>query len=342
MNKNELPNTVKAMLAGSKGLLAMDESTPTCNKRFEEAGIPQTEEYRRAYREMIVTTPGLADCISGAILYDETIHQSTKNGVPFIKVLEQAGIIPGIKVDEGTTYLPGSPGEKITNGLDRLPERLNNYYALGARFAKWRAVIAIGPHIPSDECIHVNMHELAVYAAMCQQAGLVPIVEPEVLMDGPHDLKKCFDVTEKVLHVLFEKLCNENVDLQAVILKPNMVLPGMTCPRQAGIDTVAEATITCLLQSVPVEVPGIVFLSGGQSPEMAAAHLNAMHVKFEDKLPWALTFSFARAIQKPALEIWKGKNENVEAAQQMLRRRACLDSAARRGEYTPDMEKDTV
>ncbi len=327
------------MLAGSKGLLAMDESTPTCNKRFEEVGIPQTEEYRRAYREMIVTTPGLGDCISGAILYDETIHQSTRNGTPFIDILKQAGIIPGIKVDEGTTDLPGSPGEKMTNGLDGLPARLNKYYTLGARFAKWRAVIAIGPHIPTDECIETNMHDLATYAAMCQRAGLVPIVEPEVLMDGPHDLKKCFDVTEKVLNVLFEKLRGQNVDLHAVILKPNMVLPGLSCPRQAGIDTVAEATITCLLQSVPAEVPGIVFLSGGQSPELATAHLNAMHVKYEDRLPWALTFSFARAIQKPALEIWKGKDENVAVAQQMLRHRACLDDAARRGEYTPEMEK---
>jgi fructose-bisphosphate aldolase class I len=340
MNTKELIDTVNSLLAGSKGLLAMDESTSTCNKRFEEAGIPQTIEYRRAYRELIVTTPCLGDCISGAILFDETIYQSTKHGVLFIDMLKQAGIIPGIKVDEGTADLPGSPGEKITRGLDGLPDRLTKYYALGARFAKWRAVIAIGPHIPTTECIEVNMHELAVYAAMCQEAGLVPIVEPEVLMDGPHDLKKCYDVTEKVLHILFENLHKQNVNLNAVILKPNMVLPGLTYPRQASIATVAEATVTCLLQSVPAEVPGIVFLSGGQSPEMAAAHLNAMHVKYEDKLPWALTFSFARAIQEPALETWKGKDENVPAAQQKLRHRACLNNAARRGEYTPDMENN--
>jgi fructose-bisphosphate aldolase class I len=340
MNTKELINTVNALLAGSKGLLAMDESTPTCNKRFEEVGIPQTTEYRRAYRELIVTTPGLGDCISGAILFDETIHQATKDGVLFIDLLKQAGIIPGIKVDEGTTDLPGSPGEKITEGLDGLPDRLTNYYALGARFAKWRAVISIGPHIPTSECIEANMHELAVYAAMCQEAGLVPIVEPEVLMDGPHDLKKCYDVTEKVLHVLFENLDKQNVNLKALILKPNMVLPGLNCPRQASVATVAEATVTCLLNSVPAEVPGIVFLSGGQSPEMATAHLNAMHVKFEDKLPWVLTFSFARAIQAPALEMWKGKDENVPAAQHKLHQRACLNNAARRGEYTPNMENN--
>jgi fructose-bisphosphate aldolase class I len=340
MNTKELINTVNLMLAGSKGLLAMDESTPTCNKRFEEAGIPQTVEYRRAYRELIVTTPGLGDCISGAILFDETIYQATKSGVLFIDILKQAGIVPGIKVDEGTTAFPGSPGEKITEGLDGLPDRLTKYYALGARFAKWRAVITIGPHIPTTKCIDANMHELAVYAAMCQEAGLVPIVEPEVLMDGPHDLKKCYDVTEKVLRVLFENLDKQKVNLKAVILKPNMVLPGLNCPRQASIDTVAEATVTCLLHSVPVEVPGIVFLSGGQSPEMATAHLNAMHVLYKDKLPWALTFSFARAIQAPALEKWKGKDENVPTAQQLLRHRACLNNAARRGEYTPDMENN--
>ncbi|GAC1556974.1 MAG: fructose-bisphosphate aldolase class I [Mucilaginibacter sp.] len=340
MNIKELINTVNSMLAGSKGLLAMDESTPTCNKRFAEAGIPQTIEYRRAYRELIVTTPGLGDCISGAILFDETIYQSTKSSILFIDMLKQAGIIPGIKVDEGTIDLPGSPGEKITQGLDGLPDRLAKYYALGARFAKWRAVIAIGPHIPTAECIEANMHELALYAGMCQQAGLVPIVEPEVLMDGPHDLKKCYDVTEKVLHVLFENLAKQNVNLKAVILKPNMVLPGLNCPRQASIDTVAEATVTCLLNAVPAEVPGVVFLSGGQSPEMATAHLNAMHLKYEDKLPWALTFSFARAIQAPALEAWKGKDENVPVAQRLLRHRACLNNAARRGEYTPDMENN--
>ncbi|MDF2433028.1 MAG: fructose-bisphosphate aldolase, class [Mucilaginibacter sp.] len=333
METNELINTVTALFEGDKGLLAMDESTATCNKRFEEVGIPQTEEYRRKYRELIVTAPGLGKCISGAILYDETIYQSTKDGVLFTDKLKQAGIIPGIKVDEGTTDLAGFPGEKITRGLDGLKERLAKYYELGARFAKWRAVITINAVIPTKGCIEANMHALARYAALCQEAGIVPIVEPEVLMDGSHDLKRCFDVTANVQHILFDQLFDQNVNLQALILKPNMVLPGLSSPKQASIDKVAEATVTCLLQSVPAAVPGVAFLSGGQSAELATAHLNAMHVKYKGKLPWALTFSFARAIQQPALEIWKGEDENVEKAQQMLVHRASLDNAARRGEY---------
>jgi fructose-bisphosphate aldolase class I len=340
MKTKELINTVTALLAGDKGLLAMDESTGTCNRRFEEVGIPQTIEYHRVYRELIVTTPGLGKCISGAILFDETIYQRTKEGVLFVDVLKKAGIIPGIKVDEGTTDLAGFPGEKITMGLDGLKERLEKYYALGARFAKWRAVIRINPGIPTRGCIEANMHALARYAALCQEADLVPIVEPEVLMDGSHNLKRCFDVTANVQHVLFDQLYAQNVNLGCIILKPNMILPGLSSPKQADIETVAEATVTCLLESVPAAVPGIAFLSGGQSPEMATAHLNAMHVKYKGKLPWALTFSFARAIQQPALEIWKGKDENVQAAQKMLYKRASLDNAARRGEYSPDMEKD--
>ena len=339
MKTKELINTVTQLFAGSKGLLAMDESTATCNKRFEEAGIPQTIEYRRAYREMIVTTPGFGKFISGAILYDETIYQATKDGKLFIDILKEAGIVPGIKVDEGTMDLAGFPGEKITMGLDGLKERLAKYYELGTRFAKWRAVITIGAAIPTRGCIEANMHALARYAAMCQEAGIVPIVEPEVLMDGAHNLKKCFDVTKKVQHVLFDQLFAQNVNLQGVILKPNMILPGLSSSKQADIDTVAEATVTCLLQSVPAAVPGVAFLSGGQSPEMATAHLNAMHVKYRGKLPWALTFSFARAIQQPALDLWKGEDENVKAAQQMLLKRASLDDAARRGEYNPAMEK---
>jgi fructose-bisphosphate aldolase, class I len=339
MKTKELTDTVTALFAGDKGLLAMDESTHTINKRFEEAGIPQTIEFHRAYREMIVTTPGLGKCIGGAILYDETMYQATKDGKRFIDVLKDAGIVPGIKVDEGTTDLAGFPGEKITTGLDGLSERLAKYYNLGARFAKWRAVIAISAAIPTRGCIEANMHALARYAAMCQEAGLVPIVEPEVLMDGSHNLKKCFDVTEKVQHVLFDQLFAQNVNLQHVILKPNMVLSGLSSPKQADVETVAEATVTCLLQSVPAAVPAIAFLSGGQSPEMATAHLNAMHVRYRGKLPWALTFSFARAIQQPAMEIWKGRDENVKSAQQMLYHRASLDNAARRGEYTAEMEK---
>jgi fructose-bisphosphate aldolase class I len=272
-------------------------------------------------------------------LYDETIYQATKEGVLFIDILKKASIVPGIKVDEGTIDLAGFPGEKITVGLDGLPGRLAKYYKLGARFAKWRAVITINSVIPSKGCIEANMHALARYAAMCQAAAIVPIVEPEVLMDGSHDLKKCFDVTQRVLHVLFDQLFTQNVNLHAVILKPNMIVPGLSCARQASVDKVAEATVTCLLQSVPPAVPGIAFLSGGQSPELATAHLNAMHANFKGKLPWALTFSFARAIQQPAMDLWKGKDENVKAAQQMLYHRASLDNAARRGEYDPNMEK---
>ncbi|BAU52921.1 class I fructose-bisphosphate aldolase [Mucilaginibacter gotjawali] len=339
MKTKELSNTIKSLLAGDKGLLAMDESTGTCNKRFEEAGIPQTIEYHRAYREMIVTAPGLGKCISGAILFDETIHQATKEGVLFIDILKKAGIVPGIKVDEGTTDLAGFPGEKITLGLDGLKERLARYYQLGLRFAKWRAVISISSVLPGRGCIEANMHALARYAALCQEAGIVPIVEPEVLMDGPHDLKKCFDVTSRVQHVLFDQLYGQNVNLKYLILKPNMVLPGLSNPKPASIDKVAEATVNCLLQSVPAMVPGIAFLSGGQSAELATAHLNAMHVNFKGKLPWALTFSFARAIQQPAMELWKGKDENVAVAQKMLYHRASLDNAARRGEYTPEMER---
>ena len=328
-------------MAGDKGLLAMDESTPTCNKRFEEVGIPQTEEYRRAYRELIVTTPGLSDCISGAILYDETIYQATRDDRLFIDVLKGCGIIPGIKVDEGTINLAGFPGEKITEGLDGLPERLSKYYSLGARFAKWRAVITIGHSTPTKGSIEANMHLLARYAAMCQEAGIVPIVEPEVLMDGSHDLKTCFDVTSRVQHALFDQLFTQRVNLHALILKPNMVLPGLSSAKQADVNTVAEATVSCLLESVPPAVPGVAFLSGGQSPGLATAHLSAMHVMFKNKLPWALTFSFARAIQQPALEIWQGKDENVKAAQQALYHRANLNNAARRGEYDPAMEKES-
>jgi fructose-bisphosphate aldolase class I len=339
-SNKELIVTAKALMAGNKGLLAMDESTSTCNKRFAEAGIPQTVEYRRAYRELIVTTPNLGDVLSGAILYDETIYQSTKDGVLFIDVLKQAGIIPGIKVDEGTVDLAGFPGEKITQGLDGLRERLAKYYQLGARFAKWRAVITIDKNIPSKGAIEANMHELARYAALCQEAGIVPIVEPEVLMDGDHSIKKCFKVTEKVLNVLFKQLAEQRVDLRGIILKPNMVLPGLASDKQEGINKVAKETVTCLLKAVPAIVPGIAFLSGGQSAELATAHLNAMHVKYKDKLPWALTFSFARAIQQPAMEIWKGLDENVAEAQKTLYHRASLDNAARKGVYTPEMEKN--
>jgi len=338
MDIKALKNTAAALMAGDKGLLAMDESTATCNKRFAEAGIPQTVEYHRRYRELIVTTPGLGECISGAILFDETIYQATNDGVLFVDILKQAGIIPGIKVDEGTVDLAGFPGEKVTEGLDGLRDRLAKYYSLGARFCKWRAVITIGDNIPTPGCIDANTHLLARYAALCQEAGMVPIVEPEVLMDGDHTIERCFEVTSKTLRMLFNQLHMQNVDLQGIILKPNMVIAGKDCPKQNSIAEVADATVNCLLENVPAIVPGVAFLSGGQSSQDASAHLNAMHVRFKGKLLWALTFSFARAIQQPALELWKGKDENVKEAQKLLYHRASLDNAARRGEYSAEME----
>jgi fructose-bisphosphate aldolase class I len=332
--------TAKALVAGAKGLLAMDESTPTCNKRFAKLGIPQTEEARRAYRELIVTTPGLGECISGAILYDETIRQTKKDGTPFLEILGNAGIIPGIKVDIGATALAGHPGEKVTEGLDGLRARLQSYFQMGARFAKWRAVIALGEDIPSRGCIEANAHALARYAALCQEVGLVPVVEPEVLMDGDHSLQSCRDATEDVLRSVFEQLYIQGVTLEGMILKPNMVLPGLSCPRQETVEQVSEATVDCLLRVVPAAVPGIAFLSGGQSGELASARLNAMNVGFKSRLPWALAFSFARAIQQPALEIWRGDEAHLIAAQEALYHRARCNLAARRGEYSAAMERD--
>jgi fructose-bisphosphate aldolase class I len=364
MNAQELIDTARALVAGDKGLLAMDESNPTCNKRFARLGIPQTEEARRAYRELIVTTPRLGECISGAILFDETIRQRKKDGTPFVKAITDAGIIPGIKVDTGAKDMAGHPGEKITEGLDGLRDRLKEYFQMGARFAKWRAVIVIGDGIPSRGCIEANAHALARYAALCQEAGLVPVVEPEVLMDGTHTLEQCCEVTEEVLRTVFNQLYTQRVTLEGMILKPNMVLPGLTCPPQEevkevaigeqqyqvrltdrqedeveDVDEVADATVRCLLRAVPAAVPGIAFLSGGQSAELASARLNAMNVRFKSRLPWALAFSFARAIQQPALEIWKGEEAHVSAAQQALYHRARCNRAARRGEYTAAMER---
>jgi fructose-bisphosphate aldolase class I len=358
MNLQELTDTAKKLVADDKGLLAMDESNPTCNKRFARLGIPQTEEARRAYRELIVTTPGLGECISGVILYDETIRQRTKDGASFVKALTGSGIIPGIKVDTGAKDLAGHPGEKITEGLDGLRDRLAEYSQMGARFAKWRAVVTIADGIPSRGCIEANAQALARYAALCQEAGLVPVVEPEVLMDGGHTSERCGEVTEDILRIVFTQLSVQRVMLEGMILKPNMVLPGFTCPphqeveeaasgeqqfqvrltdRQQDevedVDEVADATVRCLLRAVPAAVPGIAFLSGGQSAELASARLNAMNVRFKSRLPWALAFSFARAIQQPALEIWQGKEANVSAAQQALVHRARCNRAARRGEY---------
>lgn len=339
MDIHKLIDTASALVANDKGLLAMDESNPTCNKRFAKLGIAETEQQRRAYREMIVMTPGLSDCISGAILYDETIRQQTLAGVPFIKILGDQGIIIGIKVDAGAKALAGHPGEKITEGLDGLRERLSEYLNLGAKFAKWRAVIAIDDSLPSRGCIEANAHALARYANLCQESGLVPIVEPEVIMDGSHTLERCEGVTEEVLRAVFEQLYTQGVALEGMVLKPNMVLPGLSCPEQPGLDEVADATANCLLRTVPAAVPGITFLSGGQSAELASARLNAINIRCKSRSPWALTFSFARAIQQPALEIWRGDDANVKAAQKTLLQRARCNRAARRGEYNAEMER---
>jgi fructose-bisphosphate aldolase class I len=311
---------------------------PTCDKRFAKLGLPQTVAARRAYRELIVTTPGLGESISGAILFDETIRQQTRDGTPFVKVLAAAGIIPGIKVDAGAKDLAAHPGEKVTEGLDGLRERLAEYFQLGARFAKWRAVITIGDGLPSRSGLEANAHALARYAALCQEAGLVPIIEPEVLMDGDHTLERCRQVTEEVLRTVFIQLNCQRVVLEGMLLKPNMVLPGLACPTQESVDQVADATIKSLWRTVPAAVPGIVFLSGGQACELASARLNAMNLRFRSQLPWALTFSFARAIQQPALDLWRGQDANVPAAQKALLHRANCNRAARRGEYTAAME----
>ena len=338
MNEKELIETANVLFSKNKGILAMDESNPTCNKRFAALGIPQTEEARRAYREMIVTTSGLSNSISGAILYDETIRQHLTDGTPFVKAVTNAGIIPGIKVDSGAKELAGHPSEKIAEGLDGLRDRLIEYAQMGLRFAKWRAVITIGNGIPSWACIEANAHALARYAALCQEAGLVPIVEPEVLMDGDHTLQRCFEVTEKVLEMVFNQLYTQGVMLEGMILKPNMVLPGLTCLKQESVDEVADATVKCLLRVVPAAVPGIAFLSGGQSADLASARLSAMNFRFKSHLPWALAFSFARAIQQPALDIWQGKESNISQAQKALFDRATCNQAARRGEYNTQIE----
>jgi fructose-bisphosphate aldolase class I len=333
MNINKLTYTIRVLFEGDRGLLAMDESNHTCNKRFAAAGIAQNEESRREYREMIITTPGLGEFIGGVILYDETIRQSKRDGTPFIRAITDAGIIPGIKVDLGEDDLAAHPGEKITAGLDGLRERLADYYRMGARFAKWRAVIALGDGIPSRGCLEANMQTLARYAALCQEAELVPIVEPEVLMEGDHTLAQYQSVTEEVLHTLFNELYCQRVLLEGLILKPNMILPGLACPRQESVEYLAEATVYSLLRVVPAAVPAIAFLSGGQSGELASERLSAMNLRFKGRLPWILTFSFARAIQHPALEIWEGKESNVPAAQQALSHRAKCNWAARGGKY---------
>lgn len=321
MNARELRDTAWTLVAADKGLLAMDESTPTCYRRFALLGIPETEDARRAYREMIVTTPGLGGCISGAILYDETIRQRQRDGTPFVKSIIDAGMVPGIKVDTGETDLAGHPEEQITEGLDGLRERLAEYARMGAGFAKWRAVLAVAENLPSRGCIEANAQALARYAALCQEAGLVPVVEPEVLMDGADTLERCAEVTEECLLAVFIHLYTQRVMLEGMILKPNMVFPGLTCPKQEGVDDVADATVRCLLRGVPAAVPGIAFLSGGQPGEVASARVNAMNVRSKARAPWAISFSSARAIQQPALY-----------------HRARCNQAARRGEYSAAME----
>ena len=339
MNTELLAATTRAMVADGKGLLAMDESNGTCNQRFASVGIPQTVEARRAYRDLLLTAPDLGECISGAILHDETIRQSRADGTPFVQVLHDAGMLVGIKVDTGAKELALHAGEKITEGLDGLRERLAAYAAMGARFAKWRAVIGIDA---SRGGIEANAHALARYAALCQEAGLVPIVEPEVLMEGDHSIERCSEVTEAVLRRVFEQLTRQRVLLEAVILKPNMVIAGLGCPTQPTAHEVADATLQCLLRAVPAALPGIAFLSGGQAGESASERLNAMHLAARAAgarpPPWPLTFSFARALQHPALERWAGEHSNRPAAQQALLQRARCNRAAVRGEYLAAME----
>lgn len=338
MNIDKLIETATVLVATDRGLLAMDESNPTCNERFAVLGIPRTEASRRAYRELLVTSPDLGESVSGAILYDESIRQKTNSGTPFVEILVGAGIIPGIKVDIGAKDMAGFPGEKITEGLDGLSARVQEYARLGARFAKWRAVIAIGADIPTQACIDANAHALARYAAICQDFGLVPIVEPEVLMDGAHNLEQCLEVSGRVQHAVFEQLHVQRIPLEGMILKPNMVLPGKDCVDQADTDAIADATVHCLLRSVPAAVAGIAFLSGGQTGQQACTRLSAMNVRFAGKMPWPLTFSFARAIQHPAMDIWSGHESKTKAAQEALLHRAECSRAARRGQYTAAMD----
>lgn len=334
MKIEELIKTANNLIVSNKGLLAMDESIGTCNKRFAALGIPQTVEMRRRYREMLVTTPGLNEGINGAILFDETIRQQKADGTPFIKVLIDAGIIPGIKVDMGAKPLAGFHDEKVTEGLDGLRDRLKEYKEMGARFAKWRAVLSIENGLPSLGCMEANAHALARYAALCQEVGLVPIVEPEVLMEGNHSIEKCLEVTNEVLHIVFHQLYNQHVSLEGMLLKPNMILPGLQASDQSDLNTITEATVKCLLKSVPAAVPGIAFLSGGQSPDQASSRLNMMNKHFKSEIPWALTFSFGRALQQPALELWNGDDANITVAQQALYHRIKNNSAACMGIYS--------
>jgi len=334
---HDLEQTARALVAPGKGILAADESSGTIKKRFDTIGVESTEENRRAYRDLLFTTPGAEDYVSGVILYDETIRQASADGTPFAELLVGRGIVPGIKVDKGAKALAGAPGETVTEGLDGLRERLEEYVELGARFTKWRAVIAIGADIPSEYCIWTNAHALARYAALSQEAGLVPIVEPEVLMDGDHTIERSFEVTSRTLHAVFTELRDQRVHFEQMLLKPNMVLSGYGCPRQVSVEEVAAETVKAFRRHVPAAVPGIVFLSGGQSDEDATAHLNAMNAMAPH--PWELSFSYGRALQAPALKAWGGRTDNVSAAQQAFFHRAKLNGLARSGSYSPEMEK---
>ena len=337
MLSQEMEKTVAELTAPSKGILAADESSGTIEKRLKSVNVSSTEEIRRDYRELLFTAPGLGDYISGVILFEETLQQKSAAGVPFPQLLSAQGIVPGIKVDKGTQPLANFPGDKVTHGLQGLAERLAGYKALGARFAKWRAVIAIGDGLPSARAIEVNADGLARYAAICQELGIVPIVEPEVLMDGNHSIERCQAVTEEVLATVFHALHQHRVLLEYMLLKPNMVLPGKDCPQQATAEAIAVATLACFRRTVPAAVPGIHFLSGGQSDEAATANLNAMN-SYPQAQPWQLSFSYGRALQAPALKAWHGVAANQAAGQGALLKRARLNSAARQGKYTAAME----
>ena len=340
MTAHELEQTARALVAPGKGILAADESSGTIKKRFDSIGVDSTEDTRRAYRDLLFTTEGAEEFISGVILYDETLRQASMSGTPFPDLLAGHGIIPGIKVDTGAKPLAHATGETVTEGLDGLRERLAEYVGLGARFTKWRAVITIGADIPSEYCVWANAHALARFAALSQEAGLVPIVEPEVLMDGDHTIERSFDVTSRTLHAVFTELRDQRVHFEQMLLKPNMVLSGYDCAQQASAQEVAEQTVGCFRRHVPAAVPGVVFLSGGQSDEDATAHLNAMNA--EGPHPWELSFSYGRALQAPALKAWGGSTENVEAAQQAFYHRAKLNGLARSGSYSPDLEQVTA
>ncbi len=336
MSQPNLEQTALALVAPGKGILAADESTGTIKKRFDSISVENTEDNRRAYREMLFTTKGAEDYVSGVILFDETLRQSASNGTRFADMLAAKGIVPGIKVDKGAKPLAFAPGETVTEGLDGLRDRLAEYYKLGARFTKWRAVITIGDDIPSDLCIEVNAHALARYAALSQEGGLVPIVEPEVLMDGAHTVERCEEVTRRTLKRVFEALEQQRVSLPGMLLKPNMVLSGNACPEQADVKEVARRTVGLFKEVVPADVPGIVFLSGGQSDEDATAHLSAMNEI--GGFPWQLSFSYGRALQAPSLSAWSGKPANMDAGRKAFLHRAKLNGAARYGKYTPAME----